>query len=72
MSRPSAILTMVFQAQAALAALDLAQLRPVNTASGSPGYLGGPGDYDLAADFGNMLDATATGSNNLVEVLPSL
>ncbi len=30
------------------------------------------GDFDLAADFGNSLDATAAGANYLVDILPSL
>jgi hypothetical protein len=30
------------------------------------------GDFDLAAVFGDMLHATATGSNYLVDILPSL
>jgi hypothetical protein len=31
-----------------------------------------PGDLDLAGAFGNVLDATATGSNGFVDILPSL
>jgi hypothetical protein len=30
------------------------------------------GDWDLAAVFGDMLDANATGGNFLLDILPSL
>jgi hypothetical protein len=31
-----------------------------------------PGDFDLAAVFGDMLHALATGVSNMVDILPSL
>jgi hypothetical protein len=33
---------------------------------------GGAGNFDLAAAFGDMLSASAQGSNFLVDIVPSL
>jgi hypothetical protein len=40
--------------------------------TGSTAVAGGGGDWDLAAAFGDLLHASATGANFLLDILPSL